>query len=95
MYIYTYICIYIQVSVTRQRLGLEDVPTVLVVGGGDGVGKLQAVAMSVGMELGEYTYIHAYNACMRVKMELGEHNIHSYIHACMHACMHACQNGVR
>jgi UDP-N-acetylglucosamine:LPS N-acetylglucosamine transferase len=42
---HTSIHAYIQV---RNALKLEDVPTVLVVGGGDGVGGLQKVAHNVG-----------------------------------------------
>lgn len=37
---------------TKAKLGLKQVPTVLVMGGGDGVGPMQAIAQNVGKRLG-------------------------------------------
>ena len=39
-------------ALTKTKLGLQLVPTVLVMGGGDGVGPMQAIAANVGEKLG-------------------------------------------
>jgi len=39
-------------ALTKTKLGLQLVPTVLVMGGGDGVGPMQAIAKNVGDKLG-------------------------------------------
>jgi len=43
---------YVYDDVTQAKLGLKQVPTVLVMGGGDGVGPMQAIAQNVGKRLG-------------------------------------------
>eukprot|EP00536_Pseudo-nitzschia_multiseries_P011711 jgi/Psemu1/320128/estExt_fgenesh1_pm.C_4120007 len=42
----------LEVSEVRQELGLSDVPTVLVVGGGDGMGGIVDIASNLGKALG-------------------------------------------
>ena len=37
----------------RQDLGIDDLPTVLVVGGGDGMGGIVDIASTLGKELGQ------------------------------------------